>query len=141
MDGVWEALARLEAVRRAARVQAALFNLGASQLRAQASNPDAILDTAANVAEARDASLHAAECAVQLEQSRREYVDAGIPADQLDVPTLQAWAQEHWKASSDPNVALLLHWLRSPWDDAQDLAVTIVQMIGRVNAGKSQTDG
>jgi hypothetical protein len=134
MDSVWESLAMLEAVRRAARVQAAMFQLGASQLAPNMSRPDALLDTASTIAEAEDASLHAAECAVRLEQSRGGYLAAGVPTAQMDLTVLQAWAGEHWKGTTDPHLAHLLHWLRAPWDDTQDLAVTIVQMIGRVTS-------
>src|SRR5687768_8619439 len=85
MAEVWECLARLEAVRRAARVQAALLGLGARQLGTDLSKPDALLDTAATIAEAEDASLQALESAVQIEHSRREYLEAGIPAEQLEL--------------------------------------------------------
>jgi hypothetical protein len=140
MEGVWDSLATLEATRRAARVQAALFNVGARQLRADRSDPDALLDTAATIAEAEDASLHARECAVRLEHSRRDYLEAGIPAEHLELAVLQAWAREHWNVNADPRIALLLHWLRAPWDDAQDLAVTIVQMIGRIESGTERSE-
>jgi hypothetical protein len=134
MDEVWEALARLEAARRAARVQAALMGLGAQRIGMDVSKPDSLLDTAGSIAEAEGASLQAGECAVEIERSRRAYLEAGIPAEQLELAVLQAWARDHWQINADPRLALMLHWLRSPWDDAEDLAVTIVQMIGRINA-------
>jgi hypothetical protein len=140
MEEVWESLAKMEAVRRAARVQAALLTLGARQLGMDMSKPDALLDTAGTIAEAEDASLQASESAVLIDHSRREYLEAGVPAEQLELAVLQAWAKDHWKVNADPRLSLLLHWLRSPWDDAEDLAVTIVQMIGRIDAGKGPSE-